>query len=99
MLGNDEAKVQEVDSQTLKAFAKAAGGEEATAFTLKPEPQNDDAPDKTSQFVGELPTDLQGRSLEVTIPGIRIAGRRDGGLGDLYRRAGQCAERLLGGKL
>ena len=46
------------------------------AFSLKAEPQDDDAPDKTSQFVGELPSELQGQSLEVTIPNIRIAGER-----------------------
>jgi hypothetical protein len=75
-LGKDEAKVQEVESQTLTAYAKPEGGAESASFLLKPEPQEGDAAGKTSQFVGKLPRDLWGQNLEVTIPSIRIAGDR-----------------------
>jgi YHS domain-containing protein len=75
-LGKDEAKIQEVESQTLTGYAKPEGGSESTSFTLKPAPQQGDAEGKTSQFVADLPKDLSGKSLEVTIPSIRIAGER-----------------------
>src|SRR5262245_21264363 len=41
-LGKDEARVQEVEAQTLTAYARAEGGTESAAFTLKPEPQPGD---------------------------------------------------------
>jgi hypothetical protein len=75
-LGKDEARVQEVESQTLTAYVKPEGGTESGSFVLKPEPQPGDAEGKTSQFVGKLPKELWGQKLEVTIPSIRIAGER-----------------------
>ena len=75
-LGKDEAKIQEVESQTLTGYVKPEGGSESTSFTLKPVPQPGDAEGKTSQFVANLPADLAGKSLEVTIPSIRIGGER-----------------------
>jgi len=75
-LGKDEAKIQEVESQTLTGYVKPEGGSESTSFLLKPVPQPGDAEGKTSQFVANLPKDLAGKSLEVTIPSIRIAGER-----------------------
>jgi hypothetical protein len=76
MLGKDEAKVQEVESQTLTAYVKPDGGTEAAPFSLQPVPQPGDAEGKTSQFVGKLPTELAGQKVEVTVPSIRIAGER-----------------------
>src|SRR5688572_24344079 len=38
-LGKDEAKVLEVEAQTLSAFAKPEGGAEAEPFELAPKPQ------------------------------------------------------------
>ncbi len=75
-LGQDEARVEEVDAQTLTAYAKPDGGTEAAEFALKPAPRRDDAPGKTSQFVGSLPKELWGRRVEVTVPSIRIGGGR-----------------------
>jgi YHS domain-containing protein len=75
-LGKDEAKIQEVESQTLTGYVKPEGGTESTSFLLKPAPQPGDTEGKTSQFVANLPKDLAGKSLEVTIPSIRIAGER-----------------------
>ncbi len=75
-LGKDEAKIQEVESQTLTGYVKPEGGSESTSFMLKPVPQPGDAEGKTSQFVANLPKELAGKSLEVTIPSIRIAGER-----------------------
>lgn len=75
-LGKDEAKVQEVDSQILTAYAKPEGGNESASFQLQPMPQPDDSAGKTSQFAGMLPKEVTGRNVAVTIPSIRIAGER-----------------------
>src|SRR5262249_1304351 len=71
-LGNDEAKVQEVETQTFTGYVKPEGGTESTPFVLQAVPQPGDAQGKTSQFVGQLPQEQGGRRLEITIPSIRI---------------------------
>jgi YHS domain-containing protein len=76
LLGRDEAKVQEVEAQTLTAYVKVEGDTESTSFSLEPVPQAGDAAGQTSQFLGRLPKELSGRRLEVTVPSIRIAGER-----------------------
>jgi hypothetical protein len=75
-LGKDEARIEEVESQTLTAYAKAEGATEAVEFTFTPIPRKDDSKGKTSQFVGTLPTDLWGKRVEVTVPSIRIGDAR-----------------------
>jgi hypothetical protein len=75
-LGNDEAKVIEVEAEPLSAFARPEGGSEATSFVLKPERQAGDGSNRTSQFVGKLPRELWGKRVEVTVPTIRIGGER-----------------------
>ncbi|MBA4066934.1 MAG: hypothetical protein C0501_25150 [Isosphaera sp.] len=75
-LGQDEAKVIEVEAEPLTAYAKPEGGSEAAPFVFKAEPQPGDSPGKTSQFVGRLPRDLWGKKVEVTIPSVRIGGER-----------------------
>ena len=76
MLGNDEAKVVDVESQTLTAYVKAEGAADSASFSLEPQRQPGDAENKTSLFVGQIPQDLAGKKLEVTIPSIRINGDR-----------------------
>jgi hypothetical protein len=76
MLGKDETRIQEVDVQPVKAYVKAIGDPNATPIDLAAVPQDGDAPDKTSQFVGELPEAFRGKQLDVTIPNLRIAGER-----------------------
>ena len=75
-LGKDEAKVLEVQAQTLTAYAKPAGGAESESFVLSPRPQPGDKEGMTSLFVGQLPRELAGKSVEVTIPSIQIGGER-----------------------
>jgi YHS domain-containing protein len=75
-LGNDEAIVQEVESQTLTAYIKPEGGTESIVVELKPLPQPGDTEGKTSLFFGQLPKDLQDRKVEVTVPSMKIAGER-----------------------
>lgn len=76
ILGKDETRVQEVESQKLTAFAQPEGGMGSASVALEPAPQTGDTAGKTSQFVGLLPEDLRGKALEVTIPNIRVAGER-----------------------
>ncbi|MBA3483926.1 MAG: hypothetical protein H0T51_19140 [Pirellulales bacterium] len=76
MLGADETRIQEVELQDLKGYAKAADGTESVSFELKPEPQEGDAEGKTSIFVGKLPEEIAGGELNVTVPSIRISGER-----------------------
>lgn len=76
MLGKDETRIQEVDVQPVKAYVKVIGDPNATPIDLAAVPQDGDAPDKTSQFVGELPEAFRGKQLDVTIPNLRIAGER-----------------------
>ena len=75
-LGQDEGRVQEVESQTLTAYVKPEGGSDSVSITLEADPQPEDAEGNTSQFLGRLPEDLAGRAVEVTIPSLRIAGER-----------------------
>lgn len=76
MLGRDEAKVEEVAWQTLTGYAKSEGETESTAFKLEPSPQPGDSREMTSLFVGQLPPQLAGKRVEVTIPIIRIGDDR-----------------------
>jgi hypothetical protein len=76
MLAKDESKVQEVEFQTLTAYARLEGSSESVSFELAAAPTKEDAAGKTSQFVGTLPRDLWGKQVEVTVPSIRIAGDR-----------------------
>lgn len=104
-LGKDEARVQEVESQTLTAYAKASGAAEAMPFTLRPTPQPGDADGQTSQFVGTLPKELWGRRLDVTVPSLRIAGERfrlgfssgaeEAHVGDMPKKVADEEERTL----
>lgn len=76
MLGKDEAKVLEVESQTFQGYAKLLGAAESIPFDLAAVPQDGDVAGKTSQFVGQLPESLGGQAVEVTIPNVRINGER-----------------------
>ena len=75
-LGKDEAKVVEVEAQMLTAYVKPAGGSEATSVLFKAAPQPGDSDGKTSQFLGKLPRELWGQTVEITVPSIHIAGER-----------------------
>lgn len=76
MLGNDETKVQEVDAQELAGYVKAADANESVAVTFRAQPQPGDAGGKTSMFVGQIPAELAGKNVDVTVPSVRIAGER-----------------------
>ena len=76
LLGKDEARVQEVDAQTLKAFVRAEGRAEPATVEFRPEPQPGDAPGKTSCFVARLPDELKGKAVEVTIPSVTFPDGR-----------------------
>jgi len=76
MLGKDESRILEVETQKLKAYIKAAGAAEAVAVDLLPTPQEGDAEGKTSQFLAQLPSAMRGQEIDVTVPSIRINGER-----------------------
>lgn len=76
MLGNDETKVQEVKLQKLVAYVKASDGNEAVAVEIKAQPTKEDTEGTTSTFVGQLPKELAGRNVDVTVPSIRIGAER-----------------------
>jgi len=102
MLGQDETRVLDVETQTLVAYIKADGQNRATEISLEPQPQPGDAQGRTSLFVGKLPEDLASGAVEVTIPSITISGERfrvafttqshDGGHGDEMPAAVDDAE-------
>lgn len=75
-LGKDESRVIDVESQSLKGFVKAVGGNDAVSVAFTPEPQEGDPAGRTSQFVGTLPAELAGTPVTVTIPNIAISGER-----------------------
>lgn len=76
MLGSDESRVQEVETQSLTAYVKPVDGGDSVSVTMEAKPQEGDSEGKTSQFVGQLPEGLTGKAVEVTIPSIRIEGER-----------------------
>lgn len=75
-LGNDESRVQDIEFQNLVAYVKPTGGADSTSIEIKPEPQPGDGEKKSSLFVGQLPSDLVGKSIDVTVPNITIGGER-----------------------
>lgn len=76
MLQKDETRILEVERQPIKAYVKVVGEPSAIPVDLSATPQDGDAPDKTSQFVGQLPESVRGKQLDVTIPNLRIGGER-----------------------
>ncbi|VTR95384.1 Uncharacterized protein OS=Singulisphaera acidiphila (strain ATCC BAA-1392 / DSM 18658 / VKM B-2454 / MOB10) GN=Sinac_4511 PE=4 SV=1 [Gemmata massiliana] len=76
-LGKDEARVQEVEAQELSGYATAVGSNAgATEVKFAAKPQQGDSAGKTSLFVGQLPTELVGQTVQITINNIRIGGER-----------------------
>lgn len=76
LLGKDETRIQEVEAQTLASYVKGQGQAQAVSVPLVPETQLGDGAGMTSQFVGELPKELRGQGLTVTIPNLPISGER-----------------------
>ena len=77
MLGRDETRVQEVEVQELVGYVTVAGSTDAAAeVKFAAEPQKGDSEGKTSLFVGKLPPDLAGKTVQVTINNIRIGTER-----------------------
>jgi hypothetical protein len=74
-LGRDAARIQEVARAPLSAFVKKAGAD-AQSLTLQPEPQAGDREGMTSAFAVQLPADLRGVELNVTVPNLTIGDER-----------------------
>ena len=76
MLGKEEARVLEVDAQELTAYLTEAGVSESDKMTFRAEPQPGDTKGKTSLFVANLPKDLVGKKVQVTVNNINVNGER-----------------------
>ena len=72
ILGKDETRGQDIESQDLVAFAQGADG--PVELTLKPTPQPGDGSGRTSLFQGPVPKSAEGKA--ITIPNLRIGGDR-----------------------
>lgn len=75
-LGSDESRIQEIEVQELTAYAKPDGDAESVTFSLKAAPQPGDQAGHSSLFVGQIPAELKGRRLTITVPSITIKGER-----------------------
>lgn len=75
-LGKDESRVIDIEIQKLIAYVKAEGSGDATEVEIRATPQPGDAEGKASLFVAQLPADLMGTSIEVTVPNMTIGGER-----------------------
>lgn len=75
-LDRDETRVLEVAAEPVPTFVKAEGDVEAQQILLRPQPQPGDTMGKTSLFLAQLPRDLAGKKVEVTIPSLRIGDDR-----------------------
>lgn len=75
-LGNDETRVLAIEAQELVAYVKPEGAADSTSIQVKPEPQPGDESGKASLFVGKLPAEAVGKTVEITVPSINIAGER-----------------------
>ena len=75
-LGKDESRVVDIEAQDLIAYVKPDGATDSIQIDVKPQPQPGDAEGKASLFVGQLPDAAVGKTIDVTIPNITIAGER-----------------------
>lgn len=75
-LGNDESRVLAIEAQDLVAYVKPKGATDSTSVEIKPQPQPGDESGKSSLFIGQLPEEAVGKTVEITIPSITIGGER-----------------------
>lgn len=73
-LGRNETEVECVELQTLEAHAQAEGEADGYPVQLHPLRQKRDPQGLTSAFRGQLPPELVGRTVTLTVP-ITIHGR------------------------
>lgn len=76
LFSKDLSRVVEADAQAATAYVRAIGTKEFVTFELKPEPLPGDVKGYTSRFAGDLPADLQGKDLEISIPALKLGGER-----------------------
>lgn len=76
ILGKDESRVVDIEAQDLIAYIKPAGATDSFQIDVKPQPQPGDARGKASLFVGQLPDEALGKSVDITVPNITISGER-----------------------
>jgi YHS domain-containing protein len=72
----DITRVVEAEAHPLTAYGRVIGEAEFVSFELKPDPLGGDAQGFTSRFAGQLPPELQGKPIEVTIPALKLGNDR-----------------------
>jgi hypothetical protein len=75
-LGQDQTLVETVPKQKITAYLRAPQATGAVAIVLQSKPQPQDPPGQTSEFEGQLPLELVGSQLHVTVPSITIGAKR-----------------------
>ena len=76
MLGQDETRIQEVESRPLNGFIKPRSQSNATPIAFAPSPVDGDSEGKTSQFIAQIPDGMIDQPVDVTIPNLQIDGER-----------------------
>jgi hypothetical protein len=72
ILGKDETKETSIESQEIQGHLQVVGAAESAIIVLTPEATASPG-SKTSQFLGQVPAELQGKPLQATLR-ISIAG-------------------------
>lgn len=77
LLGKDESKPQEIEVQELVGFATVVGSkDDAVQVKFAADRQKGDAAGKTTQFVGRLPHELEGKKYKAVINNIQVGSER-----------------------
>lgn len=74
MLAKDGKLTQEVEEQTIKAYARPLSAFESKEFILKAKPHAGNSPGKTNLFEGTLPVGMEGKMVDVSIPYFSVNG-------------------------
>jgi hypothetical protein len=75
-MGPDETQVHPIGVEQIPALLNGDGDLQATAVTFLSSPQAGDPSGTSSVFTLELPQQLRGRSLKLTVPQLAIEGKR-----------------------
>lgn len=77
MLGSDETRVKYTEIQDLTAYVKVSDSDtESIPIPIAAQPQPGDSSGMTSLFVGQLPEEMIGKAVDVTIPNLAMGEER-----------------------
>jgi YHS domain-containing protein len=75
-LGQDETRVIDIPAKDLQGFVKLTNDLESQPISFRPESQAGDSEGRTSMLVAQLPDNMIGKVVEITIPNLAIDGER-----------------------